>query len=101
MPFLISMLHFSSSFVQYDYLGNIYYALTHAPEPLTEEYAYALSWKAAMERFEAAGSISVAEAEAMSDAVASAETSIEVCVRCKFRHYCLSHRYSLYVTCSI
>jgi hypothetical protein len=54
-----------------------------------------------MERFEAAGSISVAEAEAMSDAVASAETSIEVCVRCKFRHYCLSHRYSLYVTCSI
>jgi hypothetical protein len=45
---------------------------------LTEDYAYALSWNAAMERFEAAGSISVAEAEALSDAVTSSEASIEV-----------------------
>lgn len=60
------------------FVGNIYYALTHAPEPLTEEYAYALSWNAAMERFEAAGSISVAEAEALSDAITSSEASIEV-----------------------
>lgn len=46
-----------------DKIGNLYYALTHSPEPLSEEYSYALSWKAATARFEAAGCIPVDEAE--------------------------------------
>ena len=58
--------------------GNLYYALTHAPEPLTEQYSHALSWEAATERFAAAGSISVAEAEAMDKALKSTEAGIDV-----------------------
>ena len=49
-----------------EFVGNLYYALTHSPEPLSEAYSYALSWDAATERLEAAGSISVREQEAMS-----------------------------------
>ena len=60
------------------FIGNLYYALTHSPEPLTEEYSYALSWEAATERFAAAGSISVAEAEAMEEALSSAAAGIDV-----------------------
>jgi hypothetical protein len=60
------------------FAGNLYYALTHAPGPLTKEDAYALSWKAATERLEAAGSIPVKEAEMMSEALKSNDTSIEV-----------------------
>lgn len=59
-------------------VGNLYYALTHSPEPLTEEYSHALSWEAATERFIAAGSISVAEAEAMEEALSSAAAGIDV-----------------------
>lgn len=58
--------------------GNLYYALTHSPEPLTEEYSYALSWEAATERLESAGCISVKEAEAMREIHSSAEASVEV-----------------------
>ena len=61
-----------------EFVGNLYYALTHSPEPLTEEYSYALSWEAATERFAAAGSISVAEAEAMEEALSSSEAGIDV-----------------------
>eukprot|EP00584_Thalassiosira_punctigera_P014863 CAMPEP_0172555378 /NCGR_PEP_ID=MMETSP1067-20121228/58384_1 /TAXON_ID=265564 ORGANISM="Thalassiosira punctigera, Strain Tpunct2005C2" /NCGR_SAMPLE_ID=MMETSP1067 /ASSEMBLY_ACC=CAM_ASM_000444 /LENGTH=888 /DNA_ID=CAMNT_0013343895 /DNA_START=172 /DNA_END=2835 /DNA_ORIENTATION=- len=61
-----------------EFVGNLYYALTHAPEPLTEEYSHALSWEAATERFAAAGSVSVAEAEAMEEALSSTEAGIEI-----------------------
>lgn len=61
-----------------EFVGNLYYALTHSPEPLTEEYSRALSWEAATERFAAAGSISVAEAEAMEEALSSAEAGIDI-----------------------
>ena len=54
--------------------------MTHSPQPLTEEYSYALSWQAATERFEAAGCLTVAEAEAMANAIASEETGIEVSI---------------------
>ena len=68
------------------YTGNLYYALTHAPEPLTEEYSHALSWEAATERFAAAGSVSVAEAEAMDKALKSAEAGIDVRINVYLAH---------------
>lgn len=61
-----------------EFVGNLYYALTHAPEPMSEEYSYALSWEAATERFAAAGSVSVAEAEAMEEALSSADAGIDI-----------------------
>jgi digalactosyldiacylglycerol synthase len=61
-----------------EFVGNMYYALTHSPAPLTEEYAYALSWAAATKRLEAAGSISVEEAELMAEVVESPDTGVEV-----------------------
>ena len=63
-----------------EFVGNLYYALTHSPEPLTEEYSHALSWEAATERFAAAGSVSVAEAEAMEQALSSTEAGIDVSI---------------------
>lgn len=48
--------------------GNLYYALTHAPEPMEGEYMYALSWEAATKRLEAAGSMPVKEALNAEDA---------------------------------
>jgi len=61
-----------------EFVGNLYYALTHAPEPLSDEYSYALSWEAATERFAAAGSVSVEEAEAMKEALSSTEAGIDI-----------------------
>lgn len=62
--------------------GDLYYALTHSPEPLTEEYSHALSWQAATERLEAAGSIPVKEAEEMAKALSSNDAGIEVGLFC-------------------
>ena len=61
-----------------EFVGNLYYALTHEPEPLSSEYSRALSWEAATERFAAAGSVSVAEAAAMKEALSSADAGIDV-----------------------
>jgi hypothetical protein len=61
-----------------DRSGNLYYSLTHSPEPLSEECLHALSWEAANERFIAAGCISEAEAEEFASIIASDEASIEV-----------------------
>jgi hypothetical protein len=61
-----------------EFVGNLYYALTHSPEPLTEEYSYALSWEAATERFAAAASVSVAEAKAMEEALSSTEAGFDI-----------------------
>ena len=59
-------------------LGNLYYALTHSPAPLTNEDAYALSWRAATKRLEAAGSIPEKEAELKAKALSSNEAGFEV-----------------------
>jgi hypothetical protein len=59
-------------------LGNLYYALTHSPEPMTKEYSHALSWQAATERLEAAGSIPVEEARLMAEALSSDDARVEV-----------------------
>lgn len=61
-----------------EFVGNLYYAFTHSPEPLSEQYSYALSWEAATERFEAAGSVSVAEADAMSHALSTPDAGVEI-----------------------
>ena len=58
--------------------GNLYYALTHLPEPLTNEYSHALSWEAATQRLEAAGSIPVEEAELRTEALSSSDAGFEV-----------------------
>ncbi|CAJ1917128.1 unnamed protein product [Cylindrotheca closterium] len=61
-----------------EFVGNLYYALTHSPEPLTEEDSYALSWEAATERLEAAAAIPVSEANLMNEALSSKEAGIEI-----------------------
>lgn len=45
---------------------------------MTEEYSYALTWEAATERLEAAGCITVKEAEAMEEHHSSDEAGIDV-----------------------
>ena len=44
-----------------EFVGNVYYALTHDPEPLTDAVAHTLSWEAATERLMAAACIPTAE----------------------------------------
>jgi len=62
-----------------EFVGNLYYAMTHSPEPLTTEFAHALSWDAATQRLEAAGCIPVEESEKMAEALSSEDAGIEVC----------------------
>jgi hypothetical protein len=59
-------------------VAELYYAMTHAPEPLSDEYAHALSWEAATQRLEAAGCIPKEEYEKMQEALSSEEAGIEV-----------------------
>lgn len=52
--------------------------MTHSPEPLSEEYAYALTWKAATERLIAAAAIPVDEANQREAALASEDAGIDI-----------------------
>lgn len=61
-----------------EFVGNLYYAMTHSPEPLSPESLHALSWEAATERLMAAACIPVEEAEAFKAADTAREASIEV-----------------------
>lgn len=61
-----------------EFVGNLYYALTHAPEPMSEEYTHALTWEAACERLEAASCIPVEEARLLKEALDSDERGMEV-----------------------
>mmetsp|Transcript_15176 Transcript_15176/g.33946 ORF Transcript_15176/g.33946 Transcript_15176/m.33946 type:complete len:479 (+) Transcript_15176:1206-2642(+) len=61
-----------------EFVGNLYYAITHEPEPISEESSRTLSWEAATERFIAAGSVTVAEAEAMQKAYQETDQEIEI-----------------------
>lgn len=61
-----------------EFVGNLYYALTHSPQPLSEEYLHALSWDAANERFIAAGCISQEEADEFARIIDSDEAGIEI-----------------------
>lgn len=61
-----------------EFVGNLYYALTHSPEPLSEEFSYALSWKAATARFEDAGCIPEDEAAQYVKWVGSGTSGIDI-----------------------
>jgi hypothetical protein len=61
-----------------EFVGNLYYALTHSPQPLAEEYARALSWEAATERLIAAACIPVEEHRQLQEAISRNETGIEI-----------------------
>jgi digalactosyldiacylglycerol synthase len=61
-----------------EFVANLYYAITHEPEPLSQEYAHALSWEAATERLAAAASIPVEEADRIKQTLASDNAVVEV-----------------------
>jgi digalactosyldiacylglycerol synthase len=61
-----------------EFVGELYYAMTHAPEPLTEDFAFALSWEAGTQRLEAAACIPKHEFEQMQKALASEDAGVEV-----------------------
>ena len=61
-----------------EFVGNLYYAMTHSPQPLTDEYAYALSWKAATQRLEAAACVPKEEFDLMTAALESEDAGVDV-----------------------
>lgn len=61
-----------------EFVGNLFYAMTHSPEPLSNEYLEALSWRAATKRLEAAGCIPVVEAEKMEELHSSTDGGVEI-----------------------
>lgn len=61
-----------------EFVGNLYYALTHSPEPMSKEYTRALSWEAANERFAAAGCISVEESKEFEKVQADVNAGLEI-----------------------
>lgn len=63
-----------------EFVGNLYYAMTHSPEPLTDVYLHALSWEAATERLIMASCIPRDEDEQLKQVVAANEAAIEVSI---------------------
>ena len=61
-----------------EFVGNLFYAMTHSPEPLSEDYRYALTWKAATERLIAAAAIPVEEAKQREAAFQSEDAGIDI-----------------------
>lgn len=61
-----------------EFVGNLFYAMTHSPEPLSDTHMFALSWRAATNRLEAAGCIPVAEAEQLQQLELSSEGGVEI-----------------------
>lgn len=61
-----------------EFVGNLYYALTHPPNPLSDDEAFTLSWEAATKRLEAAGCIPVEEADLRAQALKANEAGIEI-----------------------
>lgn len=49
-----------------EFVGNLYYALIHDPEPMSDEDLHTLSWEAATERFQKASAITNNEWETLS-----------------------------------
>lgn len=61
-----------------EFVGNLFYAMTHSPEPLSEEYSYALTWQAATERLIAAAAVPIEEAKQREAALASDGAGIDI-----------------------
>jgi len=61
-----------------EFVGNLFYAMTHSPEPLSDQYLHALSWKAATIRLENAGCIPEAEAQQMQEFLSSEDGGVEI-----------------------
>lgn len=58
-----------------EFVGNLYYALTHSPEPLSKESSFALSWDAANERLAAAGCITETESKEFEEYIKSSNVA--------------------------
>ncbi|GKY98651.1 hypothetical protein MPSEU_000821600 [Mayamaea pseudoterrestris] len=61
-----------------EFVANLYYAITHEPEPLSEDYARALGWEAATERLAASACIPVEEAEARQETLDADMAAVEI-----------------------
>eukprot|EP00816_Leptocylindrus_hargravesii_P003400 CAMPEP_0196806770 /NCGR_PEP_ID=MMETSP1362-20130617/6685_1 /TAXON_ID=163516 /ORGANISM="Leptocylindrus danicus, Strain CCMP1856" /LENGTH=816 /DNA_ID=CAMNT_0042180399 /DNA_START=235 /DNA_END=2685 /DNA_ORIENTATION=+ len=61
-----------------EFVGNLYYALSHSPKPMTADASRILSWEAATERFIAAASISVFEAETWNKTLSAETAGIDI-----------------------
>jgi hypothetical protein len=62
-------------------VGNLYYAISHAPELMSTDDLHELTWEAATDRLIAAGCIPKAEAERLEATIKSKMTGIEVFVK--------------------
>lgn len=66
------------SLIHCQFVGNLYYAISHAPELMTKDDLYPLTWEAATDRLVDAGCIPKAEADRLEQTISSETTGIEV-----------------------